>query len=433
MVMRWLGAVAIVVVAVTALAVRSGAEEAATRAATGPGAADQDWPCWRGPRRDNLPAVKAVVEDFAQLKKAWEVKGLCVGKNSGTWSSVVVVGDKLLTMGREEKQDTLVCLDARTGKQLWKQSYDTAGGDVQYGNGPRATPTVDGDKVYTFGCYGQVACWQLADGKPVWMKDVTELGGKRPLWGHSSSPLVRGGNVIVQVGGKAMAMALDKKTGAQVWAAPAGDAGYAAPMIAQVGSTPVLVVFAATAIVGLDPEKGTKLWSTPWRTAVGMNCTTPIQIGQRLLVSSSNYGEKTGGTGLFELSDKGLKEVWTTLKYGAGHNDPVVKDGLLYAYSGYSLDDKGTLVCADFETGAIKWASKEAGGPGTLLDVGKRILALNNRGKMMLLEASGEGFKQVTELQGIKGYPVWSTPVVARGRLYLRWADTVVCYEGIGE
>jgi outer membrane protein assembly factor BamB len=364
--MRWIN---VAVIAVVGMACMSALTWAAD-----PQDANLDWPHWRGPKSDNLPVIKSMVDDFSKLHKAWEVKGLIAGKNADTWASVVIVGDKLLTMGRENTKDTLVCLNSKTGEPVWKQSYDATGQDVQYGNGPRATPTVDGDKVYTFGCFGQVACWQLADGKQVWMKNVMDLGGKRPMWGFASTPLVSGNNVIVQSGGKAIAVALDKKTGAQVWAGPAGDAGYAAPMIANVGNKPVLVVFAATSIVGLDPDKGTQLWSTPWNTSFGMNCATPIQIGQRLLVGSSNFGEKTGGAGLFELSDRGLKLVWSSLKFGPGHNDPVVIDGLLYAYSGFSMDDKGTLICADFETGAIKWAAKEAGGPGTVLQVGKRLL-----------------------------------------------------------
>jgi len=323
------------------------------------------------------------------------------------------------------------CFNSDTGVEVWKADYDAAAGEkdqVQYGVGSRATPTIDGGLVYTYGCLGHIACWQLADGKQVWLKKATDMGGQRPMWGFASSPLVLDDKVIVQPGGQGQLLALDKKTGEKVWASPAGPAGYSTPALVTIAGKQQLIATSGAAIAAFDPKCGGKLWEAPWATAFGMNCTTPMMVGGKLLISSSNVDKKHGGEGLFEVGEGGLKAVWTTLAFGAAHNDPVVIAGMLYAYSGYSMDDKGTLVCADMTTGQIKWSSKEVAGPGTVLQVGKQILCLGNRGKLTLIDPSPEGFKKVTEFQAIDGYPVWTVPVITHNKLYVRWTEHLICY-----
>lgn len=388
--------------------------------------ADQDWPKWRGPRGDNLPAAKNFPADISKLKKLWTATGLADDKKSAGWSCPVVQGDKLVAAGRSGANDIVICLNADTGKDVWRKEYAAAGADVQYGNGPRATPTIDGDRVYTFGCMGHLVCWSLADGKQLWMKTSEDLGGKQPKWGHSSTPLVYGDKLLVQAGGKALVTALDKKTGEKVWTSAAGSAGYAAITTAKFDGKEQLLVFAADGLVGMDPTNGKQLWKFDWPTSYGMNCATPIQLGQRLLITSWDRDSK-GGAALLEMGADGPKLVWENHSVAAMHNDPVVIDGFIYFYTGFSLND-GSLGCFDLKDGKQKWASKDAGGPGNVVQVGDQILCLNNRGKLILAKPSAESFQKVSELDAITGNPVWTQPIIARGKLYVRFGDELVCY-----
>jgi len=399
---------------------------ATVAAAVGSDEVSEDWPQWRGPKADGRPTVTGIKRDWSGgLTKLWAVTDICKGKNSAAWSAPSLKGDRLVITGRYSDKDVVFCLNPDTGALVWKKAY-AAPGKCQYGTGPRATPTIDGDRVYTFGCMGHLACWRLADGAQVWMKKVEALGGKRPYWGHSSSPLIWKKTVIVQAGGKALVLALDKMTGKPVWKSMTGKAGYAAPVIATVAGKPQLIVFTDSLLVGLDPDDGRRLWSHVHKTAFGMNCTTPIVLGERLLVSSSEYG-KQGGTALLKLRPNGVTPVWRTQALGAAHNDPVVVDGHIYAYTGWSFNPK-ELKCLDLATGAVRWATAAAGGPGNVVLVDGLLLCLDNRGRLSLAKPSPKAFTRITQFQAITGHPVWTGPVIVRDRIYVRFANTLICY-----
>jgi len=170
-----------------------------------------------------------------------------------------------------------------------------------------------------------------------------------------------------------------------------------------------------------------------------MNCTTPIQLGDKLLICSSAKGD-TGGVGLLavpntdspglgaSLKADSVNLVWVNRQVGPMHNDPVLIDGCLYAYSGFSRDPKG-FVCLDLANGQQKWFTDQLGGPGTVVQVAGDLLCLSNRGRLALIRPSPEGPKKLSEFQAIEGYPVWTEPIIAGGRLYVRFASQLVCYE----
>ena len=400
---------------------------AADNPAPAGGAASEDWPQWRGPRGDNAPIAKNFPQDLKGVKKLWATTQLCQGKSSSAWSCPVIVGDKLVVAGRDEPKDVVWCLNADTGKEIWKKDYEAPGKEVQYGNGPRATPAVDGDFVYTFGCMGQLACWAMADGKQIWIKNVEEFGGKQPKWGYASSPLIYKDKVIVQGGGKAMVVALDKKTGEKVWTSLEGEAGYAAITPATIGGKEQLIVFSGDSLLGLAPEDGSKLWQMAWPTSYGMNCATPIQIGDKLLICSGDR-EKKGGVALVEFSNGEPKPVWANHEIAPMHNEPAIIDGSFYAFSGFSMDKKKNLICVDLADGKLKWSTDELGGPGTVVKVGDQLLCLGNGGKMALVKPSPEAFNKISEFEAIKGFPVWTQPVIAGGKLFVRCTGELVCY-----
>jgi outer membrane protein assembly factor BamB len=189
-----------------------------------------DWPCWRGPNGDGKSPLKDICKDWTNgLKMVWEVGGL--GSSSGStwsWSAPSVKGNRLVVPGRHGTKDVIYCFDAETGAPVWEQEYSAPAppGRGEYGAGPRATPCIDGDRVYTFGRYGHLACWDLQNGMLIWMKHIETEGGGRPgPYGLSSSPVVYEGLVMVAGDGKAQAIAFDKQTGTCVWKFTTGQGG----------------------------------------------------------------------------------------------------------------------------------------------------------------------------------------------------------------
>jgi outer membrane protein assembly factor BamB len=308
---------------------------------------------------------------------------------------------------------------------LWSEGYDVAG-NAPYGTGPRATPAIDGNCVYTLGAFGQLACWSMKDGKRLWLTQVSELGARTPTYGHSCSPLVWQDKVIVQIGGQALAVALDKATGKKSWASAAGRVGYAAPALASVGGKAQVLIFAAGDLVSLDPAKGGKLWQVPWPSDEALNCSTPVVQGDKVIITSWVYNNQ-GGTGLVEIKPAGAKLAWSTKASGASNNDPVILDGCIYQYSGYA-GAQGTLDCLDLATGRRLWTTNDCGGPGNVLAVDGLLMCLSNRGKLYLLRPSRKGPEKVTEFQALNATPAWTAPVIAGGRLYLRAVNQLVCY-----
>ena len=396
--------------------------------AQGADPAGDDWPCWRGPCGDGLPTVTNIRKEWkGGLEKIWEVSNLSSGTNSATWAAPVIHGNRMIVAGRSNDQDVVFCFDALKGTPLWRQEYATGHDQVQYGNGPRATAAIDGEFVYTFGCMGQLACWKLATGERVWMQALDQLGGQRPFWGYSSSPLIWKDTVIVQGGGSILVVAFDKKTGALAWKSGTGKAGYAAPMIATVEKQPQLIVFTAAGLMAMNPDNGTVLWNYAHVTGADMNCSTPVPVGsnQLLIVSYADLGP--GGAALLQLGANGPQELWKSRELSTGHNDPVVVGGYAYAFSGFSLGEKD-LRCLDLANGKIKWSTNAVGGPGNVVLVDGMLLCLGNRGKLTLAHPSPEKFDPVADFDAIKGHPVWTVPVLVGDRLYVRQDSHLICY-----
>ena len=176
-----------------------------------------DWTNWRGENFNGKSSFTGIKTDWSEgLKKLWQVDYLCQGGSSATWSSPVVQGNRIIVMGRDDVNDVVFCINAENNKLIWKESYP-AEAVSSHGEGSRATPYIDSSLVYTFGRSGDLACWNLPDGRLIWKKNVKDFGGIEPDWGFSSSPLVLDNKVIVQGGGNAMVLAFDKLSGELIW------------------------------------------------------------------------------------------------------------------------------------------------------------------------------------------------------------------------
>lgn len=389
-------------------------------------AGEHDWTAWRGARNDGRSSVTGIRTDWSGgLTELWRVDYLCRGASSATWAAPVVRGNRLVVTGRDETRDLVFALEPDTGELLWQGAYEAPAGP-SHGLGPRATPFIDGDRVYTFGRAGDLVCWDIDDGTVLWHANVVDEGGECPQWGFSSSPLVMEGKVFVQAGGTARTIAYDATSGEVVWKSGSGSAGYAAFMTVA-GQ---LVVFHGTGVAGLDQGDGRIVWDLPWPTPYEVNATTPVVIGDRVFVSS---GYRTGSQ-LLEVSADGAEVVWKSEAFAAQHTDPFVIGGQIYGYSGDSSQNRGSFKCLDLETGRERWSSDEIGW-GTCTWVDGHLLCSDIEGNLALVEPDPDRLVKVAGLSRALGEvegPVWTVPVVANGRLYLRFKQRLVCYDLVG-
>ena len=404
-------------------------KEAAVRAAPERGQAD--WPCWRGLQGDGKSAVAGIRKDWSGgLKKLWEVDYLCQDGTSATWSAPVVQGNRLVVPGRSKREDLIFCLDPNNGELLWLGAYNARAG-ASHGPGQRATPYIDDDRVYTFGRSGDLACWRLDDGELLWKHNVGKAGGKTPRWGHSSSPLVYDDKVFVQGGGSAQVVAYHKTTGELAWKARRGDAGYAAPAFINMGDKVGLLIFHGTGLACLDPDTGNEFWSVPWKTSYNVNATTPVAAGTTVLITSG-YGT---GCQTLKVDHAGAEVLWTGKVLASHHSDPFIIDGFIYGYSGQSNQNKGYFKCINLDDGTEKWSTDRLGW-GTTLHVDGHLLCMDNGGNLFLVKPDSDALRVVTEFKDALGnitHPAWTIPVVANGKLYLRYLQRLVCYSLLQE
>jgi outer membrane protein assembly factor BamB len=346
-------------------------------------------------------------------------------------SSPVVADGKVYLFSLVGNQEVLAALDAASGKMLWTKGYN--GGWTTSYKGTRATPTIEGDRIYTYGGAGDLVCWDLATGKPRWDLNVLRATGARPLtWGQASSPLVLGDLVYVQGGdGGAVAVAVNKETGKLAWKSQAsGLGGYAAVVDAEVESRPQLIVFGGRALYGMDPRSGKTLWETPWPTEYDVNAATPIFHDGKVFVSSA-YGKPPGRCALFQVSASGVRKVWENREITARFQPAVLDDGYVYGNS------EGTLKCLAWSTGKLQWAAKDKDMRltygGSLLRAGDKLLTLSDRGELSLLRATPAEVKLLSQVQLFDGREIWATPVVSGGKLYAKGNEELVCVEVGGQ
>ncbi|HEV2845018.1 MAG TPA: PQQ-binding-like beta-propeller repeat protein [Thermoanaerobaculia bacterium] len=335
--------------------------------------------------------------------------------------------NRLITAFGEGSNDFAAAYDATTGTQLWKTPLGPKFVSDQ-GNGPRSTPTVDGDMVYTLTATGKLAALNAADGKKVWGRDLRgELGADPPQWGISTSPLVEGNLLLVDAGGSGgkSLVAFDKKTGKTVWATQNEQAGYSAPIAITVGGVRQIIFFTGRAVLSVSPKDGKLFWRVPWQTDYDVNAATPIFVAPDKLYISSGYGT---GAALFKLKVAGGKvsadEVWTSRKMKNQFSSSVLHNGHIYGF------DNSVLKAINVATGEEVW--KESGfGHGSLILADGHLVVLSERGKLLLVEASPAGYREKGSTQILSG-KCWTAPTLANGRLYLRNEEQLLALNWTG-
>jgi outer membrane protein assembly factor BamB len=369
-----------------------------------------DWHQWRGPNRDGISNETdwSTVWPAEGPKQLWR---LSVGTG---YSTVSVSKGRVYTMGNESKKDTIYCLNASTGAEIWTHSYrctTKSGGHP----GPASTPTVDGEYVYTLSREGHFFCLDARSGKVIWSRHLRkDFGAKSPEWDFASSPLILGNMVIVDAG---MALAVGKLTGNLIWKTKDyGESwgiknqggGYSSPIAFDLNGSKYLAVFNSTGLVILNPNDGRELMLLPWKTSYNVNAAIPIIYGDEVFISSG-YNV---GCALAKVSGNKLTTVWQNKNMRNHFNSCVLWKGHLYGF------DDSRLRCLDWGTGDVKWTQRGLGKGSLMLADGKLII-MSDKGKLVISEASPDGFKELAGVKILSGL-CWTVPVLSNGRIYCR-------------
>jgi outer membrane protein assembly factor BamB len=403
-------------------------------------AAAQDWPQWRGAGRD------ARVTDFAPpaawpetLTAGWKVS---VGDGVAT---PALVGGKLYVFARQDGQEILRCLDAETGKELWKDGYEVAGADgpARSYAGPRSSPTVAQGKVLTLGVRGHVSCLDAASGKLLWRK--TDLDAW-PRFYTSSSPIVVGELCIVQLGSESegAVVAYDLASGERRWTWSEEGTAYASPVLLDIDGATQVVVETSKSVVGLTAASGELVWQTPFVVrGRGYNAATPIVAGGRLILTGSGRG-----TRLAALEKQGeryvVTETWSNEEQSVQYNTPVVVDGLLYG-----LSDANELFCVDLADGKTCWkvpiakaqgdGEEDAGGRGgrrggggrggygSVVAAGGVLFALSPSGELVVFGPGKAEYQELARYAVADG-GTYAYPIIAGKRIYVKDRDSVAVW-----
>jgi outer membrane protein assembly factor BamB len=413
-----------------------------------------DWPQWGGPRRDLVWRETGLVDALPEgkLPRVWSAPIGSGYAGPAVADGRVFVADRLA----DDNTERLLCFGAADGKPLWTHAYEAEYGRLGYPLGPRATPTVDGDRVYALGAVGHLFCLETATGKVLWQKDLSaDFGMKLPIWGMAGAPLVDGGQLIVLAGGKdgALIVAFDKRTGDELWRSLDDEAvGYAPPVIMEIGGKRQLIVWHPKAVSAIDPDdKGKPLWDVPFDVQAGMTISTPRQIGNRVFVTGFYCGPM-----MIDLGDDGVTPTvqWRT---APGNNEvkndsihavmctPLVTEDYVFGVGSY-----GDLRCLDAKTGKLVWETREATGEGRwwnafIIPVGdepvnakgaRRVLIHNEQGELILAELSGEGYHELSRSLLIeptepvqRRMTVWSHPAFANRCVYARNDKELICVD----
>ncbi|MEM9399913.1 MAG: PQQ-binding-like beta-propeller repeat protein [Verrucomicrobiota bacterium] len=375
-----------------------------------------DWPQWRGVNRDGIS--KETIPTNASGSYSPEIAWT---KNLGTGcSSMIVVGDKLYTMGNKSDQDIVYCLDVASGDSLWTFKYACELDARQFEGGPGATPIFVDGKIITLSHEGHLYCLDAATGKEIWKTHlIDDLRGDRPKWGFSGSPLVLDDKVYVDAGGTSGVVCLSLKDGSKVWASKGrqGGASYGAPISIGEGSSTSVAFFRAQGLEAFKADDGSREWSYPWKTSWDINATTPLLAGNSLY-ASSGYGS---GAFMLKLGGSNPKEIWTNKEFQNQMTTPVLKDGYLYGAHVQHVGKKKSLAykCVKWDTGEIAWTDKSIAMAATIL-VGDKLMILTQNGDLIIAEPSPKKFALLSQTNVLSGGRSWVDPIFSRGNAYCR-------------
>lgn len=387
-----------------------------TASATNRIVAKASFPQFLGPTRDGV--IRNVILDTNWTSKPPEL--LWRRPMGGAWSGFAIVDGIAITQEQRDGQELVTALNLADGKQVWSHADSTRYFTTLGGEGPRATPTVHADRVYTLGGNGILNCLDLKNGKPFWSKDlVKEHSTKTPEWGFAGSPLVHDGKVIVNAGGKPgrSVVAYDATTGQLAWTSGEDSAGYSSPVFLTLAGVPQIVVFNHKQVQAHNSQTGAILWEHPW-PATHPHVTIPIPVSTNKLLVSSGYGY---GSELLEISPTNATRVWKSNRLKSKFANLIFHQNFVYG-----LDD-GILACMDPATGERKWHGSRQG-HGQMLLVGDLILLMAESGAVLLIEPSPQEEQIVARFEALNN-KTWNPPALAGDILIVRNNLEAACFK----
>jgi outer membrane protein assembly factor BamB len=388
---------------------------------------EAEWPQWRGPLRNGLSSETGLLKQWPANgpAAAWSITNLGEG-----YGSLAIKADRLYMQGTKGSESAVFCLNRADGKTIWSVSLGPKV-DESRGNGPRGTPTLDGDRLYVLTENGDLACLRERDGSRVWGKNILkEYDGSNPKWLISESPLVDGNRLIVSPGGSgAGIVALDKMTGAEIWRARelSDQAGYSSCIVADVGGVRSYINFTAGAAVGVRASDGKLMWRYTNVANRVANCTTPVFADNKVFFSSAY---DTGGALLNLTAQNGevkAQEAYFTRDMMNHHGGMVLVNGYLYGFS------NSVLTCIEFNTGKVMWRERSVG-KGSITYADGMLYLLGEKQLVGLAEANPKAYVEkgrfpINDL----GRDSWAHPVVLGGKLYIRNQNELACYDVKGK
>ena len=385
-----------------------------------------DWPQLLGPTRDGRSADKDLLD-------AWPARGpnvvwqRAIGQG---YASPAIAGDRLVLFHRVGDDDVVECMSAATGKPQWRVATPAAYSDaLGKGDGPRSTPVIAGERVFTLGPAGQLACLDLQTGKKHWGKNLLEVYTvKQSYFGVGTTPLVEGKNLLVNVGGGdgAGIVALNLETGKEAWKATDHDASYASPIAATIDGTRHAFFFTREGLVSLDPATGKVRFTRRLRARIdaSVNAASPVLLGGDHLFLSSSYGV---GAVVWKVKKDTVEEVWKGKESLNCHfGTPVAVGDQLYGFEGRQ-EEGGQLRCIDWKTGKVRW-TENAYGCGSLIAAGDKLFVLGENGDLGLVKADASKYQE-TARASVLGKTFRSHLALANGLLYARDGGKLVCWK----
>jgi outer membrane protein assembly factor BamB len=394
----------------------------------------EDWPRWGGPRGDGTwqaPKLPAVWPE-GKLPVVWNQP---IG---GGYGGVTVADGRAFVMDRQTEPreiERILCFDAATGKPLWFHEYAVTYGKLDYGGGPRATPTIFKGRVYTLGALGHASCLDIPTGNLIWSKDcIAEFNAKLPTWGLAASPVVWEDLLILHPGAEnGSLMAFDRATGKEIWRASSDPAGYATPVVIESPSGPQLIAWTPEHILGIAPRSGKVLWNVPYEVTYGVSIATPIYRDGIVFVTGYWAGSKAIRLG---KRPEDAELIWEEGQNLRGlMSQPLYRNGHVY-----SIDHGHGLTCFELATGKKLWDDGHQVAPRgrnpqatfVWLGDGDRAIILNELGDLILARLSPDGYHEQSRTNIIarkEGSPIWAHPAYAGTRVYARSDSEIVCVQ----